>query len=83
MEAGLIRGASLDNAMVLKDGAIISKDGLRFADECVRHKMLDIVGDLSLVGHRLRGHVVALKPGHPSNVALARNIREHMRVERA
>lgn len=83
MEAGLIRGASLDNAMVLKDGAIISKDGLRYPNECVRHKMLDIVGDLSLVGHRLRGHIVAIKPGHPSNVALARKIREKMNLETA
>jgi UDP-3-O-acyl N-acetylglucosamine deacetylase len=78
MLSGLIRGASLDNAMVFKDGAIICKDGLRYPDECVRHKTLDIVGDLSLVGCRLQGHVVAVRPGHPSNVALATRIREEM-----
>jgi UDP-3-O-acyl N-acetylglucosamine deacetylase len=72
MKAGLIRGGSLDNANIIKDGAIICKETLRYPDELVRHKMLDIVGDLSLVGRRLRGHIIAIKPGHPSNVALAR-----------
>jgi len=74
MIAGLIRGGSLDNAVILKDDAIICKDGLRFPDEQVRHKMLDIVGDLSLVGCRLLGHVIAIRPGHPTNVALAQAI---------
>lgn len=78
MVAGLIRGASLDNAMVLTENAIISKDGLRYPDELVRHKMLDIVGDLSLIGCRLVGMVVAVKPGHPTNVELARKIVDAM-----
>ena len=78
MVAGLVRGGSLDNAVVIKDGAIIAKDGLRYPDEFVRHKMLDIVGDLSLVGRRLRGQIIAIKPGHPSNVALAQRICEVM-----
>ncbi len=74
MAAGLIRGGSLDNSVVIKDGAIICKDELRYPDELVRHKMLDIVGDLSLVGERILGHVIAVKPGHPSNIALARRM---------
>jgi UDP-3-O-acyl N-acetylglucosamine deacetylase len=78
MVAGLVRGGSLDNAVVIKDGAIIAKDELRFPDEFVRHKMLDIVGDLSLVGRRLIGHVIAIKPGHPSNVEMAQGIRAAM-----
>lgn len=76
MIKNLIRGGSLDNAVVLKDGVIICKDGLRYPDEFVRHKMLDIIGDLSLVGYRLVGEVIAIKPGHPSNVALAQRIVE-------
>jgi len=76
MKANLIVGGSLDNAVVIKDDVVLSKEGLRYADEFVRHKMLDIVGDLSLLGARIRGHVIAVKPGHPSNVALARMIRE-------
>ncbi|OVE81029.1 hypothetical protein BVY04_04250 [bacterium M21] len=81
MKAGLIRGASLDNAMVVRDGAIISKDGLRFDDELVRHKMLDIVGDLSLIGRRLRGHLIAIKPGHPLNVEMAQTLMKAMGYE--
>lgn len=74
MKAGLIRGGSLDNSNVIKDGAIVCKEALRYPDELVRHKMLDIVGDLSLIGRRLIGQVIAIKPGHPSNVALAREV---------
>jgi UDP-3-O-acyl N-acetylglucosamine deacetylase len=81
MVAGLIRGGSLDNAAVIKDGAIISKDGLRYPDELVRHKILDLVGDLSLIGRRLRAHVLAVKPGHRLNVALARKIQNAIGTE--
>ena len=76
MVKNLIRGGSLDNAVVLKDGVIICKNGLRYADEFVRHKILDVIGDLSLVGCRLIGEVIAIKPGHPSNVALAKMLME-------
>ena len=74
MAAGLIKGGSLDNAVVIKDGVIMSKDGVRYPNEIVRHKMLDIVGDLFLLGCKLKGHVIAEKPGHPSNVAIAQQI---------
>jgi len=74
MAANLIAGGSLDNAVVIKGNAILSKEGLRYPDELVRHKMLDIVGDLFLLGRRLRAQIIAVKPGHPSNVALAREI---------
>ncbi len=74
MNAGLIKGGSLDNAVVIKDGVILSKDGVRYPNEIVRHKMLDIVGDIYLLGCQLRGHYIAEKPGHPSNVALAQLI---------
>ena len=76
MKQKLIMGASLDNANMIKDGAIISKEGVRYPTELVRHKMLDIVGDLSLIGRRLVGHIIAVKPGHPINVALAQKIIE-------
>jgi UDP-3-O-acyl N-acetylglucosamine deacetylase len=71
---GLVKGGSLDNAVVLHDGAIISNDGLRFPDELVRHKVLDIVGDIYLIGCRLNAHIIAVKPGHPANVSLAQAI---------
>jgi UDP-3-O-acyl N-acetylglucosamine deacetylase len=69
---GLAKGGSLDNAIIMHDGAMICKDGLRFPNELVRHKMLDIVGDLFLCGSRVKAHVIAVKPGHPSNVELAK-----------
>ncbi len=74
MVKGLIKGGSLDNAVVLKDGVIICKDKLRYEDEFVRHKILDIIGDLSLSGFRIIGEVLAVKPGHPLNVQLAKLI---------
>lgn len=74
MDKGLIRGGSLENAIVIKDDAILSKEPLRFQDEFVRHKILDIVGDLALSGRRINGHVVAVRPGHGPNTELARKI---------
>jgi UDP-3-O-[3-hydroxymyristoyl] N-acetylglucosamine deacetylase/3-hydroxyacyl-[acyl-carrier-protein] dehydratase len=72
MEKNLIKGGSLENAIVVRGEAVLSKEPLRFADEFVRHKILDIIGDLALIGRRIRGHVVAVKPGHAANAELAR-----------
>jgi UDP-3-O-[3-hydroxymyristoyl] N-acetylglucosamine deacetylase / 3-hydroxyacyl-[acyl-carrier-protein] dehydratase len=72
MEKNLIKGGSLENAIVIHGEAVLSKEPLRFADEFVRHKILDIIGDLALIGRRIRGHVVAVKPGHAVNADLAR-----------
>src|SRR5436853_2277091 len=62
MEKNLIKGGSLENAIVVRGEAVLSKEPLRFADEFVRHKILDIVGDLALAGCRIRGHLIAVKP---------------------
>lgn len=72
MDKGLIRGGSLENAIVARGDSVLSKEPLRFPDEFVRHKILDIVGDLALAGRKLRGHIVAVKPGHGPNTELAR-----------
>src|SRR5437870_4666735 len=72
MDKNLIKGGSLENAIVVRGEAVLSKEPLRFPDEFVRHKILDIIGDLALVGHRIRGHVLAIKPGHSVNAELAR-----------
>ncbi|MGI8819591.1 MAG: bifunctional UDP-3-O-[3-hydroxymyristoyl] N-acetylglucosamine deacetylase/3-hydroxyacyl-ACP dehydratase [Chthoniobacterales bacterium] len=72
MEKNLIKGGSLENAIVVRGEAVLSKEPLRFADEFVRHKILDIIGDLALSGNRIRGHVIAVKPGHGPNAELAR-----------
>ncbi len=76
LKRGLIKGGSLDNAIVVTDNAILSKEGLRFPDEFVRHKIMDLIGDLSLIGKRLKAHVVSIRSGHSHNVKLARAICE-------
>ena len=76
---GLIKGGSLENAVVIRDDAVLTTEPLRFPDEFVRHKMLDILGDLALVGRPLQGHVVAVKPSHTANCELARTISAQMR----
>lgn len=74
-QRGLALGGSLDNAVVLGEDGILN-DGLRFEDEFVRHKMLDLTGDLSLIGHPIRGHVFAYRAGHDLHARLARRIVE-------
>jgi len=73
--SGLALGGSLDNAVVVGEEGLLNPD-LRFPDEFVRHKMLDLTGDLSLLGHPLRGHVVAYRAGHDLHGRLARRIWE-------
>jgi len=74
MEKGLIKGGTLEAAVVIRGDTLLSKQPLRFADEFVRHKILDIVGDLMLSGKRILGHVIAVRPGHGPNTELARSI---------
>jgi UDP-3-O-[3-hydroxymyristoyl] N-acetylglucosamine deacetylase / 3-hydroxyacyl-[acyl-carrier-protein] dehydratase len=69
---GLIKGASPENAVVLDDRGVAGGGALRWPDEFVRHKAADIVGDLALTGARVRAHIVATRPSHVGNVALAR-----------
>jgi UDP-3-O-[3-hydroxymyristoyl] N-acetylglucosamine deacetylase len=70
---GLARGGSLDNAVVLAEGGgVLNPGGLRGPDEPLRHKVLDLIGDLALVGTPLVARVVAEHPGHAFNLALAR-----------
>jgi len=70
---GLARGGSADNAFAV--GVESYSGPLRFADEVVRHKMLDLVGDLALCGERFEGQVTAVRPSHRLNVELARALR--------
>ena len=73
---GLIKGGSLDNAIVLDDFKVMNQDGLRFRDEFVRHKILDTVGDLSLLGHEIAGKVTTYKSGHNLHNLLCRKLLE-------
>jgi len=73
-ERGLGRGGSAENAILLTDSGLHEETRLRFPDEFARHKVLDVIGDLGLLGARLKAHVVAQRPSHRGNVALAREI---------
>ena len=72
IKLGKIKGGSLDCAIVIKGDKIISKEPLRFADEFVRHKILDIIGDITLLGIPLKAHIVATRPGHAVNAELTK-----------
>ena len=76
---GLIKGGSLENAVVIRDDAILTNEPLRYPEEFVRHKILDILGDFSLLGRPLHGHLVAIKPGHAANCEMVRRIATQMR----
>jgi UDP-3-O-[3-hydroxymyristoyl] N-acetylglucosamine deacetylase/3-hydroxyacyl-[acyl-carrier-protein] dehydratase len=74
LDKGLIRGGSLETAIVIRGDSLMSKEPLRYPDEFVRHKILDVIGDLFLAGCRIRGHVIAVKPGHAANSELTKAI---------
>ncbi len=76
---GLIKGGSLENAVVIRDDAILTTEPLRYVDEFVRHKILDIIGDLSLTKCPINAHIVAIKPSHQANTELAKQIVAQMR----
>ena len=83
LKIGKIRGGSLDSAIVIKGDKILSKEPLRFDDEFVRHKILDIVGDFSLLGKSLKAHIIAVRPGHSLNSELVAKILEHSSKKKA
>ncbi|MDR1496833.1 MAG: bifunctional UDP-3-O-[3-hydroxymyristoyl] N-acetylglucosamine deacetylase/3-hydroxyacyl-ACP dehydratase [Puniceicoccales bacterium] len=76
LKKGLIQGGSLDSAIVIKGDKIVCKEPLRFKDEFVRHKMLDIIGDITLAGVPLKAHIIAVRTGHALNARLSAAIRE-------
>jgi UDP-3-O-[3-hydroxymyristoyl] N-acetylglucosamine deacetylase len=73
-EMGLIRGASLENAVCFTAEGAMNPGGLRFPDECCRHKALDLIGDLALIGRPLLGNVIAERAGHAMHTALVAKI---------
>jgi len=75
-EAGLIKGGSLENAIVIgdEDEGILNDRGLRFKDEICRHKILDVLGDFALLGAPLKAHLIAVRSGHVYNVRFVKKI---------
>jgi UDP-3-O-[3-hydroxymyristoyl] N-acetylglucosamine deacetylase / 3-hydroxyacyl-[acyl-carrier-protein] dehydratase len=81
LKMGKIQGGSLDSAIVIKGDQILSKEPLRFEDEFVRHKILDIIGDLSLLGKPVKAHIVAVRPGHKLNSELTKVLFQKMEAK--
>jgi UDP-3-O-[3-hydroxymyristoyl] N-acetylglucosamine deacetylase len=73
-DMGLIRGANLENAVCFERNKVLNHGGLRFVDEPVRHKALDLIGDFALLGRPLLGHVIADRAGHAMHAALVKQI---------
>ncbi|MCU0794410.1 MAG: bifunctional UDP-3-O-[3-hydroxymyristoyl] N-acetylglucosamine deacetylase/3-hydroxyacyl-ACP dehydratase [Akkermansiaceae bacterium] len=81
LDKGLIKGGSLENAVVVRGDQVMSKEAVRFPNEFARHKALDVIGDLMLSGKRILGHVICVKPGHGPNTKLAAILkREYSRM---
>ena len=82
LKLGKIKGGSLDCAVVIRGDKILSKEGLRFKDEFVRHKILDIIGDIVLLGLPLKAHIIATRPGHAINAELTKALAEKLEEKR-
>ncbi len=81
LEKGLIKGGSLESAVVIRGNEVMSKEPVRYTNEFARHKALDLIGDLMLSGKRILGHVIAVKPGHGPNTKMASTLkREYERM---
>lgn len=83
MEKGLIKGGSLENAVVIRGETILTREPARFPNEFARHKVLDIMGDLALFSKPLRAHVVAVRTGHALNVELSRALMRELKFRDA
>ena len=81
IEKGLIKGGSLENAVVIKDNQVMNPEGLRLPDEMVRHKILDMIGDLCLMGISFSAHILAIRSGHSANNAFANELLNHFKRE--
>jgi len=81
LEKGGVLGGSLSSALVYKDGQVMNPGGLRYKDECVRHKILDLIGDLALLERPLNAHILAIRSGHSANIALGRLVNEFLTLE--
>ena len=82
IEKGNIKGGRLDNAVIIKGNSILNPEGVRYEDEMVRHKILDLVGDLLLVGYSFFAHIIAIRSGHFSNTSFAKELMSNFSLEK-
>lgn len=78
MKAGLIKGGSLENANIVRGESVMTQGGLRFRDEFVRHKILDIIGDIYLLGRPVAAQIIAIRPGHTVNYELTKQLADRV-----
>jgi UDP-3-O-[3-hydroxymyristoyl] N-acetylglucosamine deacetylase / 3-hydroxyacyl-[acyl-carrier-protein] dehydratase len=83
LDKGLIKGGSLESAVVIRGNEVMSKEPMRFTNEFARHKALDLIGDFMLSGKRILGHVIAVKPGHGPNTQMASTLKKEYERMRA
>lgn len=81
LKQGFLKGASLQNAVMIKDHKIANLEGLRFKNEMARHKILDLIGDLSLIGMPICAHIISVRSGHYSNVVFSKKLKKHIHGE--
>jgi len=79
LDKGLIKGGSLDSGVVIKGQQVMNAEGLRFPNEMVRHKILDLMGDLALSEIRFQAHIIAIKSGHFSNTEFGKKLQQKVR----
>ena len=82
LEKGFIKGGGLENAVVIKEEKILNPEGLRFPEEQARHKMLDLIGDLTLLGADVKAHIIAIGSGHSSNISFAKKLEKYVAMEK-
>lgn len=81
IDKGLIKGGSLENAVLIRDESILATEPLRFRDEFVRHKILDVIGDITLLGAPLAAHIITVRPGHTSNAEMTKALAKLLEKE--
>jgi UDP-3-O-[3-hydroxymyristoyl] N-acetylglucosamine deacetylase/3-hydroxyacyl-[acyl-carrier-protein] dehydratase len=82
IDKGLIKGGSLENAVLIRNQSVLATSPLRFPDEFVRHKILDIIGDIVLLGRPLKAHIVVVRPGHGLNAEMTRALAKLIEKEK-
>jgi len=81
IEKGYIKGGTLDSAVIIKNNEVLNPEGLRYKDEMVRHKALDLLGDLSLIGFPFIAHIIAIRSGHASHASFAKELLNKFTME--
>jgi len=81
IQKGILKNAALEHGVVIDGEKVLNPEGARFSDEMVRHKMLDLVGDIALLGCPLNVHFVGIKTGHAANHAIAKELRKSLRKQ--